>query len=268
MASPLLRWVYGSCPDIQRSLHVRYADTSHQDSGGISSRNARVPAIHSITSRFSASITSALHNTVPLTAMLAVLSSSAHTFIVPLPAASTHTSRAAQRLSLLPSMTITVTGPGAQLQTEYEEEEPTAKEWASRIQGGLNRLYPRRAVTERKGKATTVAIRDLAECSWEEILLPPIPTPAARRCLSELSWEDRCLPPMGTAAHVPGRLSELSWEDRVLPTLVPVKLRQSGLAKDELSWEERCLPSLTTVGIAAGLPGSLSELAWEDRLLP
>ena len=161
--------------------------------------------------------------------------------------------------------------------TAEHEKEPTADEWTSRIQGGLNRLYPRRTsvltrtglrrkVPGAKGRGGAGALQ-VAEVNWEETLLPPIPQPAGRRCLSETSWEDRCLPPMGTAACVPGRLSEASWEDRVLPTLVPTKLRHS----DELSWEDRCLPSLSTVGVAASLPSPssrMSELKWEDRLLP
>jgi hypothetical protein len=116
---------------------------------------------------------------------------------------------------------------------------------------------------------TLTVSRDLSDVKWEETLLPPIPPPAACRCLSELSWEDRCLPSLPTADRVPGRLSELSWEDRLLPTLAPVKLRKSTLAKDEQSWEDRCLPPLSTDS-SGGVhePGRLSELSWEEHLLP
>ena len=204
--------------------------------------------------------------------MLAALSYSALTFTAPLSAATTHASRAAQ-LSPGPSMVETFTTAG--LQTEYEEE-PTTDEWTGRIVDGLNRMYPGRAAVrtrtglrrEGESDAATDAIVtdlahgswDLAEVNWEDTLLPPIPQPAAHRCLSENSWEDRCLPPMGTAAQAPGRLSESSWEDRCLPTLVPAKLVRHS---DDFSWEDSCLPSLSTMGT-----GSLSELAWEDHLLP
>ena len=199
------------------------------------------------------------------TAMLAALSYSALTFTAaPLSAATPYAARAAQ-LSPGPSMVETFTASG--LQTEYEEE-PTADEWTGRVLDGLNRMYPGRAVRTRTGlrpegesaEAADAIVTDLAEVNWEDTLLPPIPQPAARRCLSETSWEDRCLPQMGTAAQAPGRLSESSWEDRCLPTLVPAKLVRHS---DDSSWEDSCLPSLSTMGT-----GSLSELAWEDHLLP
>lgn len=217
----------------------------------------------------------------------------AFTFIAHPPAATQSTSRTARALSPPPCMLFgTLTGSQEQLQTAYEDSMPGF----GRIRSGLNCLYPPRVVSSvltriglkrwLKSAAITdamltaelhgaklrplakVPMRDLAEVSWEETLLPTIPPPTTSRCLSELSWEERCLPPVGTAAHVPGRLSELSWEDRVLPTLVPAKLRQSELAKDELSWEDRCLPPLSTVGTVAHAQGRLSELSWEDRLLP